>query len=82
MPRLILELREGEKTINFHEINLLSAENMKIKPPTEGKKLQEKSLLTYRLNFLLNIKVMYQTRSIEFSSLFLKGRTISLAALS
>ncbi|WP_299444052.1 GLPGLI family protein [uncultured Aquimarina sp.] len=44
LPGLILELKEGRKTIRFHEINLLSSESMDIKPPTEGEKVTRQEL--------------------------------------
>ncbi|MHA7057724.1 GLPGLI family protein [Aquimarina sp. M1] len=44
LPGLILELKEGKKTVSFHKINLLSAQSMDINPPTEGEKITRQEL--------------------------------------
>lgn len=44
LPGLILELKEGKKTVRFHKIQLLSSDTIDIKPPTEGEKITREEL--------------------------------------
>jgi len=44
LPGLILELKEGRRTIRFDRIQLFSAENTEITPPTEGEKITRQEL--------------------------------------